>query len=329
MSEQHNPETQEQTPQDARAATEPRKLPSFLERRRQRERREPIARPTGPQLAVERLTFCHHPLCEQGAPGLRAAVSQEADERGLELTLETTITVCGGSCAKGPWLGMPAKGLFYAGLQAEQAPLLFEETLLNNRMIFQHLYLDPTKVTDSRVVWDHRDGVIVAMEPQMCLLDMVAYLFWFNAAQSCGKCTPCRLGVPQVASLFNSLRLGQASGGEVDMLDEIAAHMNEAASCDFAGKVTEPLRVALGRLRYEFQRHLDQECDRHVLTGLEAKPNDPPAQRGQWANRPNLNRSFHAGVLRAYDPQCEAREFLQPGEDKRFWLRPGRVGDKP
>ncbi len=329
MSEAEKPDSPEAAPTAVDSGTEPRKLPGFLERRRQREKRLPLAEPAGPNLAVERLTFCHHPLCEQGAPGLRAAVSQEADQRGLELTLETTITVCGGVCSKGPWLGIPAKGLFCAGLRAQQTPLLFEETLLNNRMIFKHLYLNPTKVIDSRVVWEPADGLIVAMEPQMCLVDVVAYLFWFNAAQSCGKCTPCRLGVPQVARLLNSLRLGSAGGGEVDSLEEIAAHMEHSAFCEFAGKVTEPLRVALASLRYEFQRHLEEPCGRHVLTGGEAKPDDPPAQRGQWASRPNLNRSFHAGVLRAYDPDGEAGDFLEPGEDRRFLLRPKCRGDKP
>lgn len=283
--------------------------------------------PPPPELAVEHLTFCHHPLCTKGAPALRAAVSQAADEQGLDLALETTITVCSGTCTHGPWVGMPQKNLFYCGLQPDQVPQLFQETVYRGRLLFPHLYLKPTKVTDSRVVWEPHDSLIVAMSPEMCLLDMVAYLFWFTAAQSCGKCTPCRLGVPQVARLLNSLRLSQAAGGEVGLLEEIVQHMGQAAFCTFAGKVTEPIRVALRFLRYEFRRHLEQECRRHVLTGDQAKPADPAGQRDPWASRPGLNRSFHAGVLRTYDPHCEGPGYLEKREDERFLLRPGCQGE--
>ena len=221
--------------------------------------------PPEQELAVSHFTFCHHPLCSQGSPALRAAVSQAAEDQDLDLTLETTVTVCPGSCTQGPWVGMPHKGLFYRGLRLDEVEQLLSETVLQGRILFPHLYLDPAKVTDSRVVWEKHEQVIVAISPEMCLVDVTAYLFWFNAAQSCGKCTPCRLGVPEVARLLNNLRLHQAQGNEVDLLEELVRHMGPAAFCTFAGKVTDPVRVALEHLRYEFQRHLEQECQRHQL----------------------------------------------------------------
>ncbi|RJX35934.1 MAG: hypothetical protein C4525_02740 [Desulfarculus sp.] len=281
--------------------------------------------PPEQELAVSHFTFCHHPLCSQGSPALRAAVSQAADQQGLDLALETTVTVCPGTCTRGPWVGMPQKGLFYRGLRLDEVEQLLTETVRQGRMLFPHLYLEPTKVTDSRVVWEKHDHVIVAISPEMCLVDVTAYLFWFNAAQSCGKCTPCRLGVPEVARLLNNLRLHQVQGNEVDLLEELVRHMGPAAFCTFAGKVTDPLRMALEHLRYEFQRHLEQECRRHQLTGPEAKPADPSGRRDPWASRPGLNRSFQAGVLRTYDPRCQAAGFLKPEEGRDYLLRPGCV----
>lgn len=275
------------------------------------------------ELAVSHFTFCHHPLCSQGAPALRAAVSQAADEQELDLVLETTGTVCDGTCGRGPWVGMPQKGLFYYGLRLDEVDQLLSETVRHGRMLFPHLYLNPTKVTDSRVVWEKHDEVIVAISPEMCLVDVAAYLFWFNAAQSCGKCTPCRLGVPLVARLLNNLRLHQIQGNEVDLLEELVHHIGPAAFCTFAGKATGPLRVVLEKMRYLFQRHLDEECRRHHLTGPGAKPYDPAVQRDPWRSRPGLDRSFHAAVLRTYDPQCEAPEFLKPPEGRGNLLRPG------
>ena len=275
---------------------------------------KPTPRPE-PSPAVERLSFCHHPLCSRGAPALRAEVNRLADEMGLELELVTTLTVCDGGCRKGPWVGMPGKGLFYQGLTAPRASLLLEETVRRGRMLFEHLYLNPTKVTHSRVVWEPSQGLIVAIEPEMCPLDIAAYLFFFNAAQSCGKCTPCRLGVPQVARLLNDLRLGQAAGGDVGKLSEIVELMAEAAHCAFAPKVSEPLRVGLAAMRHEFERHEHSLCSRRHLTGDERLPDDPPAERGPWASREGLDLTFQASTQCAMDPFC-SRPPPPPGRSQ-------------
>ncbi len=210
----------------------------------------------GPVRPVTRYSFCRHPACARGAAALAAATRREANRLGLALKLENTLTVCDGNCSSGPFVGLPELEMFYHGVAVSEVRAMLEETSLRGKPVFKRLYLDPTVVTDSRLVYERHEGLLVAIEPGYCLLDAVTYLLEFNAAESCGKCFPCRLGAPRMSRILERIMTGQAADEDLAELEELALTMAEASYCQFAGRVSAPVRLALELARGEFERHL-------------------------------------------------------------------------
>ncbi len=221
-----------------------------------------------PVLGPTRLVICGHPQCRRGAPELRAALAREAEARELELTLGEAPTVCRGDCAGGPYLGLGELGLFYGGVAPEEAAELVTETCLAGRLLFPRLLVSPLTVTDSRVHYPRSRDALVLLEEDRCPLQAAAYIFRFNAAESCGKCLPCRLGVHRVETLLRQLENGGAGAKALQELEQLTQAMARDSYCDFAAKVTAPLRLVLELAREEVVRHLEGGCP-HAAAGLE------------------------------------------------------------
>ncbi|MFZ5584956.1 MAG: NADH-ubiquinone oxidoreductase-F iron-sulfur binding region domain-containing protein [Thermodesulfobacteriota bacterium] len=218
-----------------------------------------LAKPP-PLLGPRTFTVCRHALCRRGAAELAAGLAREAVQRGLEIKVEAALTLCRGECASGPFLGLPELGLYYAGLTPEDAALVAVETAQAGRLIHPRLWLNPTWVMDSRLIWLDHEEVLVGMTGSLCLVGLAAYYFRFNVRESCGKCFPCRLGAPRVERLLRRLMRGGAKEAELAELEETALAMAAAGYCHFAGRITAPLRLALALRREEFARHLEGGC---------------------------------------------------------------------
>lgn len=229
----------------------------------------PAAKPQTRLKGPSRYTFCQHPDCAQGSAELFRTARGAAEEAGLDLTLERTLTLCPGTCSLGPFVGLPERGFFYYRLPPRRMAQVFAETAQEGRLVFPHLYLRPTKVTDSRVVFDRREQLLIGIELGLCPVDLAAYLFEFNAAEYCGKCVPCRAGMPQVRGLLVRILEGRARPEEVDLLEELVWTIADSSYCRFTEKVTAPVRVALQFGREAFARHCRPDLwpHRHHLTG--------------------------------------------------------------
>ena len=217
-------------------------------------------RPISPQAPAARYTLCRHPRCQGSLAELEANLRREARWQGVHLQLDQAPTWCRGNCRSGPYLGLPEWDLFYAGVETGDASAIIRETALNRRLLFHRLHLMPTTVTDSRIIFDAADQVLVALEPDACLVELVTYLFDFNAAESCGKCFPCRLGVHQLHNLLHRLLDGGATEPDLEQIETLARMLARDTYCQFGPKVTAPLRLALELDRASFTAHLTGGC---------------------------------------------------------------------
>lgn len=208
-------------------------------------------------LKVSRYTYCQHAQCLKSA-ALASGFRRESARLGLALELAPALTLCQGACHGGPFLGLPQLDLFYAGVTPAEVGSLLLETSLAGRLVFRRLHLDPTVVTDSRVIFERHQGTLVAMEAGYCLVGLVTYLFEFNAAESCGKCYPCRLGMHLIHRLLRGIMRGEGDEASLERLSQAARALAQAGYCQFGQRVSEPLLLALDLARPEFQRHLDQ-----------------------------------------------------------------------
>ncbi len=228
--------------------------------RRQPDIAAPAAGPA-PAVVVSRYSICHHPHCTRGADELRRALARVGRRLGLDLKLEPTLTLCGGDCPGGPYLGMPEKGLFYAGLRRGDVPVILAETSLAGRLVFERLRLERTEVTDPRLVYDWKHRVLVALEPDYCLVGLLYYLMNFNARESCGKCFPCRYGVYRLHRGLRALMQGGAEPEELERMRRVAEVMTDGSYCEFAAKVATPVLMGLDYDPEGMTAHLQKGCD--------------------------------------------------------------------
>ncbi|MBM4370194.1 MAG: NADH-quinone oxidoreductase subunit F, partial [Deltaproteobacteria bacterium] len=77
------------------------------------------------------------------------------------------------------------------------------------------------------------NGVIIAQGRRTCIADTARDLTRFLAAESCGKCTPCREGLPILAGILERLCAGSGSEGDLEVLDEVSAALAETSLCGF------------------------------------------------------------------------------------------------
>ncbi len=226
---------------------------------RGRSRSRPKAPPT--PLGPTRLTLCSHPQCKK-AHALRAALNKEAHALEISVQMAEAPTLCRGSCDQGPYVGLPSLGLFYHDVQTREAAELVTETCLSGRLLFQRLLISPLSVTDGRIYYSREEGVLVLLEQERCPLEAAAYLFRFNAGQSCGKCTPCRLGVPNVENILRRLENGGADEDDPKLLGSLLGIMSRDSYCEFADKVTAPLRLLWEVAPDMIMQHLADGCPR-------------------------------------------------------------------
>jgi hypothetical protein len=162
---------------------------------------------------------------------------------------------------------MPELGLFYEGFPAEEVSTLVEETALHGRLLFGRLRVRASLVTDARVAFEPDERVLVTITPEIHLLDAAAYLFFFNAKESCGKCFPCRIGVPEVAIGLNRMLAGQSQEKDLKDLQVLVNTLGDSTYCRFASRVTAPVRIVLLHQGKEMAKELTRAVKRVLAAG--------------------------------------------------------------
>jgi (2Fe-2S) ferredoxin len=221
-----------------------------------------------PARGLTRLSLCSHPACAMGGRRLARVLRRELASAGLRVDLPAAPTLCGGRCEHGPYLGLRELGLFYAGVRPGEAAELVAETVLAGRLLFHRLRLEPYTVTDSRMAYERESGVMVLMEPDMCLVKAAAYLLDFHGRESCGKCVPCRLGVLRMWRLLDKMERGGASPGDIAELGAVARVMAQGSYCEFGPKAAAPVLLLWDQGRDLLEAHLEHGCPRPDAPGL-------------------------------------------------------------
>ncbi len=116
-------------------------------------------------------------------------------------------------------------------------------------------------------------GGLIVMDDNNCMVDMAKFFLGFTRDESCGKCTPCRAGIPEMRSILINISNGTASLGDLDTLEELAAMVSSAALCGLGQTAPNPVITGLRHFRNEFQKHIiEQKCLAGVCSELFVSP---------------------------------------------------------
>jgi len=209
-----------------------------------------------PQITVCAGPAPHH---ECGGKGLYSGLFSEANRLNIPLALTPGKCGCSGSCLKGPYLSLPRMGLFYQQVKTEHIPFILKETILQGKILFPILRLDHLQSIRGDLIWEKSSGCLMTLDASYCMVQVAEYLIKFHAEESCGKCTPCRLGIKRLTEVIEGIGRGRANPEALSEMETLTALMTQAAYCSFAGKVSDIIMAILSYFREEFETHIKEK----------------------------------------------------------------------
>jgi NADH:ubiquinone oxidoreductase subunit F (NADH-binding) len=99
-------------------------------------------------------------------------------------------------------------------------------------------------------------GALLICDQHTCIVDLVKVLLQFFRFESCGKCTPCRIGTQRAYEIVEAISQGQGRLEDLDYLQDLAAEMERASNCGLGQTAAVPIRDMLKHFRTEVEAHI-------------------------------------------------------------------------
>ena len=112
-------------------------------------------------------------------------------------------------------------------------------------------------------------GGIIVLDEDTCVVDLAAYFLSFVQAESCGKCSPCRIGTKVMLDILNKIKSGQGEEQDLDRLGNLAETIKNASLCGLGQTAPNPVLTTLRYFRNEYEAHIrDKSCPALVCKDL-------------------------------------------------------------
>ncbi len=99
-------------------------------------------------------------------------------------------------------------------------------------------------------------GGMVVMDEATCMVDVARYFLAFTQTESCGKCTPCRLGTKRMLEILTRITEGKGSEGDIELLIELAEGVKDSALCGLGQTAPNPVLTTIKYFRDEYEEHI-------------------------------------------------------------------------
>lgn len=121
-------------------------------------------------------------------------------------------------------------------------------------------------------------GGLIVMDDRTCMVDVARYFMTFLEHESCGKCTPCRVGVRRMRELLDAICSGTAAIEDLEVLEHMATMVSRASLCGLGRTAPNPVLSGLRHFKDEFLAHIrDKKCPAGVCKPLVTFVIDPQA----------------------------------------------------
>jgi NADP-reducing hydrogenase subunit HndC len=100
-------------------------------------------------------------------------------------------------------------------------------------------------------------GALLICDEETCVVDLARVLMNFFAVESCGKCTPCRVGGKRARQILNNIAEGTGTLEDLDALDHIAENLTAISNCGLGQTAAVPIRDVLRHFRAEIEAHIN------------------------------------------------------------------------
>ncbi len=117
-------------------------------------------------------------------------------------------------------------------------------------------------------------GALLICGNDTCVVDLAFVLLRFFAAESCGKCVPCRIGTTRAMEILECLKDARATMDDVKQLERIATNLQRTSFCGLGQAAAVPILTGLRFFRDEFAAHAEKHCP----VGVCAMRGEPSAE---------------------------------------------------
>jgi NADH:ubiquinone oxidoreductase subunit F (NADH-binding)/(2Fe-2S) ferredoxin len=105
-------------------------------------------------------------------------------------------------------------------------------------------------------------GGIVVLDDESCMVDTAKFFTEFCVDESCGKCTPCRAGLPRVKEIFEEITRGNGKLEDITILEKTGAYIRDASLCGLGQTAPNPILTTLKYFRDEYVEHIVEKTCR-------------------------------------------------------------------
>ena len=135
----------------------------------------------------------------------------------------------------------------------------------------------PASLIDTEVDYDNLtaigcmmgSGGLIVMDEDTCMVDMAKFFLEFTVDESCGKCTPCRVGTQRLLEMLDKITSGKGTLEDIDELEALCYYIKENSLCGLGQTAPNPVLSTLKFFRDEYVAHVvDKKCPAGVCKDL-------------------------------------------------------------
>ncbi len=135
----------------------------------------------------------------------------------------------------------------------------------------------PASLIDTQIDYDNLtaigcmmgSGGLIVMDEDNCMVDIAKFFLDFTVDESCGKCSPCRIGTKRMMEILEKITEGKGTLEDIDKLEELAYYIKENSLCGLGQTAPNPVLATLKFFREEYIAHVvDKKCPAGVCKAL-------------------------------------------------------------
>lgn len=135
----------------------------------------------------------------------------------------------------------------------------------------------PAELIDTPIDYDNLiaigsmmgSGGLIVMDETTCMVDIAKFFLEFTVEESCGKCTPCRIGTKRLLELLEKVTNGTATLKDLDKMEDLCYYIKQNALCGLGQTAPNPVLSTLRYFRKEYESHIvDKKCPAGVCKKL-------------------------------------------------------------
>ena len=111
-------------------------------------------------------------------------------------------------------------------------------------------------------------GGMIVMDEDTCMVDIARFFLEFSVGESCGKCTPCRIGNQKLLEILNKICDGKGTISDLDELESLAKYICENSLCGLGQTSPNPVLSTLKYFKDEYIAHINGHCPAGVCKNL-------------------------------------------------------------